>query len=558
VTIFLDGLDEIGYGDELCLKIADFFKSAYHDNSLFISTRPYALKGEIEGLQEQMEIAPLNEQQIGEFINHYFGASQETQKFLARLLFTELREMAQVPLLLGFIIRLWRRGEMIPDNRLELYDRIVLELVSEYDAGKHLKKPGRDFSVHDPGHTIKRGFLKYLAFARLFDDGVQDNTEQLIFSRSQLVEEAQRYCQDKGKNCDPDHLADDATKTALLHEAKLDEWRFTYLTLQEYLAALALFEHPDCERIFCRACHNPKLAGLEVLPMTLGKVKKPDEFYRAIEQLPEFLSFTGLRLRVRGLVYRVNICQPLMEKLTTQMLEVGSQLSRRSKDVEPFFSKAILRSLSGIEGRNAIYLHQHISQLLQSEDRDCLVRAFAAEVLGQISGERAIEVLIATLNDQDSSVRTKAVKALGQIGGERAIEVLIAALNHQHFDVQGYASWVLSQIGDEQTVEAIIALFGHQHSNVRARAALTLDKMDRQTLLEGLVNALSHADSFVRREAAELVSFYSIGSYSVGRVEKELLRLAASDPDSEVREVAEESLAELRHFDKSLNGGTPD
>jgi energy-coupling factor transporter ATP-binding protein EcfA2 len=443
VTIFLDGLDEISYANKLCLRIAEFFRSKYQNNSLFISTRPYALKRQIEGLQEQMEIAPLNERQIGEFVNHYFGAGRQTQEFLARLRRPELREMARVPVLLGFILRLWRRGEVIPDDRLKLYERIVLELVSENDEGKKLD---REFKVLDPDHAIKRAFLQHLAFARLFDDGVRDDAERLIFSGDQLTAEARRFCKDAEENCSPSLLAADVKKTALLREAGPDRWAFTHLTLQEYLAARALSARAlsdprDCERLFCRAYFNPKLAGLEVLPMTLGMAGKPDELYQAVGRLPESLIFTGLRLRLRGLTYGAVIQQPLLGELAARLLEIviAPRIEERP------YSEIIFRSLSGVSNQSTEHLCQQISQLLQGED---------------------------------GFVRQRAAEALGQVGGERAVEALVGAL-------------------------------GHQDSFVRQSAAEALGQVTHQILAKGLQKALSHADSSVRRKAAGLIGYYS-------------------------------------------------
>ncbi|MEO6724158.1 MAG: hypothetical protein ABIU20_07840 [Blastocatellia bacterium] len=82
--------------------------------------------------------------------------------------------------------------------------------------------------------------------------------------------------------------------------------------MQEYLSAwqLANCNNGDtCERIFCRACFNPTLAEMEVLPMTLGLVVEPDKLYEALEQLPESLDFKGLPVRARGLAYLKSLNQ---------------------------------------------------------------------------------------------------------------------------------------------------------------------------------------------------------------------------------------------------------
>ncbi|MCP4109723.1 MAG: HEAT repeat domain-containing protein, partial [Desulfobacteraceae bacterium] len=49
----------------------------------------------------------------------------------------------------------------------------------------------------------------------------------------------------------------------------------------------------------------------------------------------------------------------------------------------------------------------------------------AADALGKIGSEKALEPLISALGDQDSDVRIYAADALGKIGSEKALESLI-------------------------------------------------------------------------------------------------------------------------------------
>tara|TARA_B000000460_G_C21378590_1_gene332805 strand:+ start:406 stop:630 length:225 start_codon:yes stop_codon:yes gene_type:complete len=50
------------------------------------------------------------------------------------------------------------------------------------------------------------------------------------------------------------------------------------------------------------------------------------------------------------------------------------------------------------------------------------VRLHAAEALGKIGDERAVEPLIEALNDEEGHVRRGAAVALGRLGYERAVE----------------------------------------------------------------------------------------------------------------------------------------
>ncbi|MEO0160809.1 MAG: HEAT repeat domain-containing protein [candidate division WOR-3 bacterium] len=59
----------------------------------------------------------------------------------------------------------------------------------------------------------------------------------------------------------------------------------------------------------------------------------------------------------------------------------------------------------------------------------------------------ASERFIADLKDEDSYVRRYAAEALGKIGDNRAVEPLIAALKDEDSDVRRYAEEALKKIG---------------------------------------------------------------------------------------------------------------
>jgi HEAT repeat protein len=72
---------------------------------------------------------------------------------------------------------------------------------------------------------------------------------------------------------------------------------------------------------------------------------------------------------------------------------------------------------------------QHFLAMLDEEDPS--QRWKAAESLGRIRDERAVEPLILALTDEDWRVRQKAAWALGKIGDQRAILPLRRALMHE-------------------------------------------------------------------------------------------------------------------------------
>ena len=74
-----------------------------------------------------------------------------------------------------------------------------------------------------------------------------------------------------------------------------------------------------------------------------------------------------------------------------------------------------------------------ISELTkQLGDKDSSIRRSAAEALGLMADERALDSLVPVLKDKNRFVRQEAILALGKIGGSRLVEHLTEALNTEN------------------------------------------------------------------------------------------------------------------------------
>ncbi len=87
-------------------------------------------------------------------------------------------------------------------------------------------------------------------------------------------------------------------------------------------------------------------------------------------------------------------------------------------------------------------------------DDNWRVRANAAEVLGEIGDERAIEPLVNALGDGRPQVRANASIALNKFG-EPTVEPLIKVLNNNNSLMRANAAEVLGEIGDERAIEPL-------------------------------------------------------------------------------------------------------
>jgi HEAT repeat protein len=563
VAIFLDGLDEVSgasFFQDLQRAITNFLHSVYGANIVIISTRPFALRQ--FGDAKMMEIQPLNPRQIEQFIEHYYRdvpGRQQFQRELQRR--RELRELARVPALLGFILQLWRRRGSVTDDKPRLYEQITLELARHLDTDKEGVHPDRKWLVEDNDGSLKLDLLRQLAFNRLFKGFIRppydigstgNDVNRLIFTSEQLRDEAAAFAcsikEREGITINSRNLAEDVKATALLRQVGADHYAFAHLTLQEYLAAWQLAKCHDaatCEGIFCRIYFNPTLAEMEVLPMTLGLVDEPDRFYEALERLPESLSLTGLRLSAGGLGY-ASVSQQALKALIDK-LDRFISLSVCEADG---YRDAVLKAYANARGEDLRLILQRIAEGL-APDKDDYEREYAVEALALFHNESAAVLLRNALADKHADVRIRAAAAISwcdmdcsidalkeelkspdeevrknvvyaawQSIGEQAIEVLIAALRDESATVREAAVEALGDVGGGKCVGLLIEVLQTNSGRASERAAEALGDIGGDEALNGLLDALERSSIESRQKIIE-----ALGEIGDARAVPSLLKI---------------------------------
>ena len=138
-------------------------------------------------------------------------------------------------------------------------------------------------------------------------------------------------------------------------------------------------------------------------------------------------------------------------------------------------------------------------------DNDPLVRSQAVQALGVIEDPRAVEPLIVVLNDKDPLIQRQAIKALGRIKDRRAVGPLILVLTNSDRKpyVRMSAAEVLGMIGDDSAVDSLIAALRDDHWEVRAHAAEALGSIKDPRAVEPLIASLKDQDATVRGNAVD-------------------------------------------------------
>ncbi|MCA1615158.1 MAG: HEAT repeat domain-containing protein [Acidobacteria bacterium] len=532
-AIFLDGLDEVsgtGFFDELRLSVKEFLRhGSYQGSRLYISSRPYALL-DYFGPEEaqEFEILPLDPGQIEKFVGHYYGDDPQAAAFLGELRRRfDLREMASVPALLGFLFILYRTpGGGVPKDRLELYRLVVRKLAGEWDKEKQAK---RAFQTTD---ARRIAFLGHLAFSRLFDAAGATPARRFIFTGQEIFTEAERYCISRGISAQADALADEVTATALLRQVGADAYAFTHLTLQEYMAATTLLGQANRTETFCRAYFDQTLSEMEVLPMFLGLAGHQPELHDALKALPESIDHKQLRLRARSLAYGA-----APDWLS---VELGDRLDARirgKEEIEYGYFDLVVRAFSAAAGSAVEAIARRVASRLAHDEPE-YVRSYAVQAAGIIGSEAAFGALRLALQDPDASVRVEAASRLASKDEQAALDVLTHELGSGDDDIKDKVIYALWNLGSERAVKALEKA-AESYPVVRKRALEALASIREEEAVPILAGYLNDPDGWVRSIVVE-----SLGEIGGASVIPHLIK-AADDGDIDIAEKAVEFLGRI-------------
>lgn len=532
-AIFLDGLDEVSgteFFDELRLSVKEFLQhGSYRNSRLFISSRPYALIDYFDPEAQEFEILPLGSEQVEKFVGHYYGDDPPAAAaFLEELRRrSDLRELASVPALLGFLLILYRNSEgEVPEDRLELYRLVVQKLAVEWDKEKPAKR------AFQTSNARRIAFLSHLAFSRLFDVADPKPSRRFIFTGQEIFTEAERYCASKGVPTLADALAEEVKATALLREVGADAYAFAHLTLQEYLAATRLLERSDSARRLCRAYFDQTLSEMEVLPMFLGLAGHRPELHNALKALPDSIDHKQLRLRARSLAYG--------HSPQWLLAELGDRLDERlsgNEEIEYGYFDLVMRSFRSAAGPAGEAIAKRIAGRL-TQDEPEYVRSYAVQAAGIIGSEAAVETLRVALKDPDASVRVEAASRLASKDEQAALDVLTEELGSGDDDVKDNVIYALWNLGSERAVDSLEKA-AENYPVVRKRSLEALASIREEEAVPTLARYLNDPDDWVRSTVVE--SLREIGGPGVI---PHLIK-AADDKDVDIAAEAVESLGRI-------------
>lgn len=185
-----------------------------------------------------------------------------------------------------------------------------------------------------------------------------------------------------------------------------------------------------------------------------------------------------------------------------------------------------------IRGREVV-----LELLARLENGSGANRTVIVDVLGRISDERAVGVLVSLLGDKTVSVRRSAEEALASFGSP-AVEALIPELGSEESSIRESAARVIGEIRREGTADYLVPLLVDEETSVRLAAVQAIDKIGDEGFATPLVILLGDEVESVRLASEE--ALINIGSPSI----KALVPVLNSE-ESRIRKAAARIIGEI-------------
>ncbi len=250
LLIMLDGLDEVPSAnlDNVLRTIRDFVDR--YDRNRFIASCRVAssgYRGSAFTRFSNVTMADFDDEQIQQFIINWFGSEQDRERETAKKCWEVLRkpenkaskELAHTPLLLTYLCLVYDLSQRFPNNRSSLYKKALRILLEEWAAEKRILRD----EIYE-GLSIEQ---EEILLSEIAYDGMK--ADQLFFDKRWLSSQIRNFMAgnlNAPKGLDSEKVLNAIeVQQGILVERMEDQYSFSHLTLQEYLAAQYLIDNNE-------------------------------------------------------------------------------------------------------------------------------------------------------------------------------------------------------------------------------------------------------------------------------------------------------------------------
>jgi len=549
LLLLLDGVNEIPSKER-----RDEINTFREDNPttpMIFTTRDLAVGGDL-GVQKRLEMRPLNEPQMREFVNKYLtqrGLPNQADTLL-RQLRDRLQEVAETPLLLKMLCDVFdTETRQIPQSKGKLFRLFD----TKYEQFKGLVAVSEDF------RRFKPELLQHLAFSMLCGDPAKPTEAWLTLDRTRAEKLLETFL--TGRVEAPGQRAKEWLEDLIEHhllQVAIDprEIEFHHQLFQEYYAAeylLPLLPTLSDEQLKRDYLNLLKWTEAVVLILTLvdetqalrvvklaldvdwmlgarlaGKVKSESQ-PAAVKLVKELDISTWSKIKLLGLSRSKEILVDLIESLKEPCLH--EKVVTEALIDNPFTADHLPRIIELLENE-ADYVRDRISTVLSSLDPDLL-----------------IPQILCHLTSSDENLVFATVKTLGGLLHEEAATKLLPLLKHEDHRIRRGIAQSLRFQGARIAIPELIKLLEDSNEFVRLHAAKTLAFLGSNQGESILKDALKDASFFEKIEICDALKQLKI----LASLEVKTSRERSSKETSIMKELYDPS-GERRKMSERLDG----
>ncbi|MBN1352843.1 HEAT repeat domain-containing protein [candidate division KSB1 bacterium] len=391
---------------------------------------------------------------------------------------SQLLRLASNPLLLTIMVLIHYQGSRLTYRRVDLYWQIVDALAETWNLVRNISGRSIDLWLGSRrlDHTLVERILSPIAFK------VHECNPGGLIPRDILLQQIALYFSNfEGKSgMESENLAADFLKLAqeqigILTERGINQFAFTHLTLEEYLAARHLAGLENAVDEAANRLYNPRFEEVLLLASSMLLGEHCSNFingiYRYTGDFDPWLR-RSWQIAARALADEVNIGFQLKQQIIDSLLAFYLAL-----DIDSFLGDEIRQVFSAFKGST---LEKHLLNKLIQAIRDSkhtkMKRAGIQALVAIGSPEPVVlEVLIGEFQNDDWLVRAGAAEALGELGlpDKAVVEALKLALSDPSREVRAFSAVALGELKQTapDVLQALSSMLHDKESLVRANAA---------------------------------------------------------------------------------------
>jgi energy-coupling factor transporter ATP-binding protein EcfA2 len=503
VVVCLDGLDEVsdeGY-EKAAAAISDGSESGELESCrILTSCRTQVYRPSTVEAEAVVEIREFEEGDIRDFLSRFCweGSAEKSgdSLFLALRATPQLLKCCRNPLRLSIVVSLYRAGSDIPESEAELYHEFCRHLIST----RELVLQGRTIKGEE-AYALLLPILTTLAFRRHSAAGL-GMSEYTRFSLAQVEAAAIEVL---GHPSSPTFYLDSISakelssaivaRSSLISLRARDQYEFSHLTFQEFLAAEYLTQAEDELDYLARYMAVDHAKWRHVLLLNASAHEDAAYVEALITRLRD-MSFPDLAGICVGSAHpRVvpSLSRAIVSSLIDDLHErINSHLHQ---DAEAKAMHDLFSALAAISAHDTAWgsdAFLRLESFVGSDDR--AIQSHAISALGRIRSPASVGVLRRVLlNETMLPVVEEALIRVGTDGSEAVADILQTSSPES---VCMSCLRILEATGGHAALEAVAGALYHEVPETAFHGALALGRMIRSPEAQRHVEEISLPASY--------------------------------------------------------------